>query len=123
MRFCVCVRKATKSPPMARQHPDKNLLSTRSRRTSPPSKIVAYFSTKKENTLTQITARFLYRAGAETPPKLLRKIPSFSQNEFFLENVSAVDTQTAVLVSTTEVWISAPDTQTPISLGFLGIHS
>ena len=34
-----------------------------------------------------------------------------------------MDTQTAVLVSTAEVWISAPDTQTPIFLGFLGIHS
>ena len=29
-----------------------------------------------------------------------------------------MDTQTAVLVSTTEVWISAPDTQTPIFLRF-----
>ena len=59
------------------------------------------------------------------PPKLSRKIPSFSQN-VFLEKFSAVDTQrsqTAVLVSTAEVWISAPDTQTPIFLGFLGIHS
>ena len=34
-----------------------------------------------------------------------------------------MDTQTAVLISTVEVWISAPDTQTPIFLGFLGIHS
>ena len=33
-----------------------------------------------------------------------------------LNNFSAVDTQTAVLVSTAEVWISAPDTQTPIFL-------
>ena len=33
-----------------------------------------------------------------------------------------MDTQTAVLVSTAEVWISAPDTQTPVFLGFLGIH-
>ena len=54
-------------------------------------------------------------------PKLSRKIPSFSQNDF--ENFSAVDTQTAVLVSTAEVWISAPDTQTHIFLGILGIHS
>ena len=28
-----------------------------------------------------ITAWFLYRAGAETPPKLSRKFPSFSQND------------------------------------------
>ena len=40
-----------------------------------------------------------------------------------LKKFSAVDTQTAVLISTAEVWISAPDTQAPISLGFLGIHS
>ena len=33
-----------------------------------------------------------------------------------------METQTAVLVSTAEVWISAPDTQTPIFLGFLGVH-
>ena len=68
----------------------------------------------------KITAEFLYRAGAETP-KLSRKIPSFPRT--ILENFSGVDTQTAVLVSTAEVWISAPDTQTPIFLGFLGIHS
>ena len=55
------------------------------------------------------------------PPKLWRKKLSFSQNDF--EHFSAVDSQTAVLVSTAEVWISAPDTQTPIFLGFLGIHS
>ena len=30
-----------------------------------------------------------------------------------------MDTQTAFLVSTAEVWISEPDTQTPIFLGFL----
>ena len=39
------------------------------------------------------------------------------------EKFSGVDTQTAVLVSTAEDWMPAPDTQTPISLGFLGIHS
>ena len=39
-----------------------------------------------------------------------------------LKHFSAVDTQTAVLVPTAEdqVWISALDTQTPISLVFLG---
>ena len=68
-----------------------------------------------------ITAGFLYRAGAETPL-------NFRENfrvspRMILENFSAVDTQTAVLVSTAEVWISAPDTQTPSFLGFLGIHS
>ena len=40
-----------------------------------------------------------------------------------LKIFSAVDTQTAALVSTAEVWISAPDTQTPILLGFLGVQS
>ena len=34
-----------------------------------------------------------------------------------------MDIQTAVLVSTAEACISAPDTQTPIFLGFLDIHS
>ena len=68
-----------------------------------------------------VTARFLYRAGAETPVNLWEKFRAFPRT--ILENFSAVDTQTAVLVSTAEVWISAPDTQTPIFLGFLGIHS
>ena len=35
-----------------------------------------------------------------------------------LKKISAVDTQTAVLVSSAEVWIWAPDTQTPILLVF-----
>ena len=35
---------------------------------------------------------------------------------------SAVDTQTAVLISTAKVWISALDTQTSAFLGCLGIH-
>ena len=64
---------------------------------------------------TSITAGFLYRASAESP---LRVSP-----RTILNNLSAVDTQTAVLVSTAEVWISAPNTQTTIFLGFLGIHS
>ena len=34
-----------------------------------------------------------------------------------------MDTQTAVLVSIFKVWISAPDTQTPKFLGFLGVHT
>ena len=46
-----------------------------------------------------------------------------AQERTILKNFSAVDTQTAVLVSTAEVWISAPDAQTPIFLGSLGIHS
>ena len=49
--------------------------------------------------------RFLYRAGAETPQNF---------REDFLVSLrtilSAVDTQTAVLVSTAKVWISTPDT-------------
>ena len=68
-----------------------------------------------------ITAGCLSRAGAETPLNFLEKFRVFPR--MILENFSGVDTQTAVLVSTAEVWISAPDTQTPIFLGFLGIHS
>ena len=68
-----------------------------------------------------VTAGFLYRAGAETPLNIREKFRVFPRT--ILENFSGVDTQTAVLVSTAEVWISAPDTQTPIFLGFLGIHS
>ena len=66
-------------------------------------------------------AGFLYRAGAETPLNFREKFRVSPRT--ILENFSAVDTQTAVLVSTAEVWISAPDTQTPIFLGFPGIHS
>ena len=69
----------------------------------------------------RITAGFVYRAGAETPlnfPEIFRVSPRTSLNNF-----SVVDTQTAVLVSTAEVRISAPDAQTPIFPGFLGIHS
>ena len=40
-----------------------------------------------------------------------------------VESFAEVDTQTAVFVSTAEIWISGPDTQPPIFLGFLGIHS
>ena len=36
--------------------------------------------------------------------------------------VTAMNTQTVVLVSTAKVWISAPDAQTSIFTGFLGIH-
>ena len=68
-----------------------------------------------------LTAGLLYRAGAETPLNFREKFRVFPR--MILENFSAVDTQTAVLVSTAEVWISALDTQTPIFLGFLGIHS
>ena len=69
----------------------------------------------------RITAGFLSRAGAETPLNFREKFRVFPRK--ILENFSGVDTQIAVLVSTAEVWISAPDTQTPIFLGFLGIHS
>ena len=69
----------------------------------------------------KLTAGFLYRAGAETPLNFREKFQVSPKT--ILENFSAVDTQTAVLVSTAEVGISAPDTQTPIFLGFLGIHS
>ena len=68
-----------------------------------------------------LTAGFLSRAGAETPLNFREKFRVFPRT--ILESFSGVDTQTAVLVSTAEVWISAPDTQTPIFLGFLGIHS
>ena len=60
-----------------------------------------------------LEANFVHSGGSEglgSPRKVLK-------------HFSAVDTQTAVLISTAEVWISAPDTQTPISLGFLGMHS
>ena len=72
-------------------------------------------------TITSITAGFLSRAGAETPLNFREKFRVFPRT--ILENFSGVDTQTAVLVSTAEVWISAPDAQTPVFLGFLGIHS
>ena len=68
-----------------------------------------------------ITPWFLFWAGAETPLNFREKFRVSPR--MILEIFSAVDTQTAVLVSTAEVWISAPDTQTPIFLGFLGIHS
>ena len=48
------------------------------------------------------TAGFLYRAGAETPLNFWEKFRVSPRN--ILDNVSAVDTQTAVLVSTAEVW-------------------
>ena len=68
-----------------------------------------------------LTAGFLYRAGAETPLNFRENFRVFPRT--ILEIFAEVDTQTAVLVSTAEVWISGPDTQTPIFLGFLGIHS
>ena len=62
-------------------------------------------------------------------PSFSQNSPSLPQNSVRLsefsspklrvvEHFSAVDTQTAVLVSTTEAWILAPDTQTPIFLVF-----
>ena len=65
-----------------------------------------------------ITAGFLYRAGSETPLNFREKFRVSPRT--ILIKFSAVDTQTAVLVSTAEVWISAPDAQTPTSLCFLG---
>ena len=65
-----------------------------------------------------LTAGFLYRAGAETTLNFREKLRVSPRT--ILENFSAVDTQTAVLGSTAEVWISAPDAQTPSFLGFLG---
>ena len=81
-----------------------------------PEKLLEEFSR-----VAKLTARLLYRAGAETPLNFGERFRVFPRT--ILENFSGVDTQTAVLVSTAEVWISAPDTQTPIFLGFLGIHS
>ena len=69
----------------------------------------------------QHSAKFLYGAGAETPLDFREKFRVSPRTIW--TNFSAVDTKTAVLVSTAEVWISAPDTQTPIFLGFQGIHS
>ena len=56
------------------------------------------------------------RAGAETPLNFREKFRASPRT--ILKIFSAVDTQTVVLVSTAEVWISAPDTQTPIFLVF-----
>ena len=52
----------------------------------------------------KISAGFLYRAGAETPLNFQEEFRVFPRT--ILEDFSAVDTQTAVLVSTAEVWIS-----------------
>ena len=65
----------------------------------------------------RLTAGILYRAGAETPPNFRENFWVSLRTIF-----SAVDTQTAILVSTVEVGISALDTQPPVSLGLLGIH-
>ena len=65
-----------------------------------------------------ITAGFLYRAGAETPLNFRENFQVFPRT--ILENFAEVDTQTAILVSTAEVWISGPDTQTPIFPWFSG---
>ena len=51
-----------------------------------------------------ITAGFLYRAGAETPLNFREKFRFAPRT--ILKIFLAVDTQTAVLVSTAEVWIS-----------------
>ena len=56
----------------------------------------------------------------QTTPNILEKIRVSPRT--ISKIFSAVDTQTAVLVSTAKVWISAPDTQTSVLLGFLGIH-
>ena len=71
----------------------------------------------KETTAeTKMTAGFLYSAGAETTPNF-REIFRASLRTIY----STVDTQTAVPGSTAKVWISAPETQTFVFLGFLGI--
>ena len=70
-----------------------------------------------------LTAGFLYTAGAENPLNFREKFRSGVSPRTTLVNFSVADTQTAVLVSTAEVWVSAPDTQTPILFGFRGIHS
>ena len=49
----------------------------------------------------EVTARFLYRAGAETTPTF-RENFRFSPTTIF----SAVNTQTAILVSSAQVWVS-----------------
>ena len=82
---------------------------------------VAAFGVFSFSAFSPLTAGFLSRAGAETPLNFREKFLVFPRT--ILEIFSGVDTQTAVLVSTAEVWISAPDTQTPVFLGFLGIHS
>ena len=65
--------------------------------------------------------RVLHKAGAETP---LDFRETFRVSPItILKYFSAVDTQTAVLVSTAEVRISAPDAQKPNFLGFLSMHS
>ena len=76
---------------------------------------------QRESGGVKITAGFLYRAGAETPLNFWEELRVSPRT--ILRTFSAVDNQTAVLVSTAEVWISAPDTQTPSFVGFLGIHS
>ena len=76
---------------------------------------------KFEMGMTLITTGFLYRAGAETPLNFREKIRVFRRT--ILENFLGVDTQTAVLVSTAEVWVSAPDTQTPIFLGVFWVSA
>ena len=67
-----------------------------------------------------LTTGFLYRAGAETTPSIREKFRVSPRT--VLNMFSAGDTQTAVLLCTAEVWISVPDTQTSVFLGFLGIH-
>ena len=86
-----------------------------------PLKLLQHQLPDRQSHWPAITAGFLYRAGADTPLNIREKFQVSPRN--ILKIFSAVDTQTAVLVSTAEVWISAPDTQTPISLGFPGIHS
>ena len=74
--------------------------------------------TKFKSASARVTAGFLSRAGADTPLNFRAKFRVFPRT--ILENLSGVDTQTAVLVSTAEVWISAPDTQTTFFWGFSG---
>ena len=63
-----------------------------------------------------LKAGFVYRAGTETPINFREEFRVSPR--MVLKHFSAVDTQSAVPVSTAEVWISARDTQTSIFLGF-----
>ena len=55
---------------------------------------------------------FVYRAGAQTTLNFKDKFRVSPRTILIV--FSTVDTQTAVLVSTTKAWISAPDIETPI---------
>ena len=52
------------------------------------------------------------------PPKTFEKFPSFSQNDF----LSGGYPNRSSGIHCAQVWISAPDTYTPVFVGFLGAH-